>query len=410
MSRKLFTFLQFLIIATVFVFSTTRLSYAAPLGQLPTATPQAARPLLVPTPPSTNAKAYILIDANSGKILAEKNAYAKRPPASLTKLMTLYVVSNAIRQGRIKLDDTVRISKRARHAGGSTMFLKQGQRVKVRDLIKGVIVDSGNDACVALAEYVAGSEKAFADLMNQTATMLGMKNSHFTDSTGMPNPDHYVTAYDMSILTRALIRDFPEYYPWYKQKWFKFNNVRQPNRNRLLWRDKSVDGLKTGHTKSAGYCLIASAKRNNMRIISVVMGTPSDAARAEDSQRLLTYGFRFFKTAQVYKAGQTLSNARIWRAAKKTIPVGVAKPVYVTFPRGQYSHLKANIKLTPELQAPIKKGQQVGTLTINLANKTLVTRPLIALSNDPTGGIWQRMTDSLSLKARRWFGSGSDNS
>jgi len=293
-------------------------------------------PLITPTPPTLNAKGYILIDVDSGKIIAEKNSNERLPPASLTKMMTLYVISNALRNEQIHLDDMVRISQTAWKTGGSRMFVKEGQQVSIRDLLKGIIVDSGNDACVAMAEHLGGSEEGFAQIMNQQAKDLGMTNTHFTDSTGLPNANLYVSAKDLAILGSALIRDFPTYYHWYKQKWYTYNGIRQPNRNRLLWRDSQVDGIKTGHTNDAGFCLVASAKRDNMRLLSVVLGAPSDSIRADDSERLLNYGFRFFETHQLYKAEQNISNIPLYKGQAEVISIGLIKNQFITIPSGQY--------------------------------------------------------------------------
>lgn len=374
----------------------------ANISGLPTNKPAAA-PVLTPSAPDINAKAYILIDVNSGKVLAEKNADKRRPPASLTKLMTMYVISNAVRNGQISMADKVRISKKAWQTGGSRMFVRAGQVVPVKELVQGIIVDSGNDACVAMAEHVAGNENSFADLMNQTAKSLGMNATHYTDSTGLPHPNHYSTARDLAILARNIVVNFPQDYKWYKQKWFKFNGIKQPNRNRLLWRDRYVDGLKTGHTKAAGYCLVSSAKKDGMRILAVVMGAPSDEARAADSQRLLTYGFRFFETHKLYSAAQSLDQPRVWKGAEKTVPVGLSQDLYVTIPTGQYKNLQPQITVPNILQAPVQKGQTIGQLTVMLNGKQIAQQPLIALKADLKGGFWTRMRDSVSLTVKNWF-------
>ena len=281
------------------------------------------KPLVTPAAPALNAKAYILIDVNSGKIIAEKNSEERLPPASLTKMMTLYVVSNALHHEQIHLNDSVRVSREAWKIGGSRMFIKEGQQVSVEDLLKGIIVDSGNDACVAMAEHIGGTENAFTDIMNQQAQNLGMTNSHFTDSTGLPDSNLYTTAKDLAILGRALVTDFPQYYSWYKQKWFTYNGIRQPNRNRLLWRDNQVDGLKTGHTAEAGFCLVSSAKRDNMRLLAVVLGEPNDSSRADDSEKLLNYGFRFFETHQLYKSGQSITEMPLYKGAVDKVTVAL---------------------------------------------------------------------------------------
>ena len=364
-----------------------------------------SRPITVPSPPNIKVKAFILLDANSGRVLAEKNADQKLKPASLTKMMTMYIVSDALKQGRIKLDDKVLVSEKAWRTGGSRMFIKVGDHVSVNDLIQGVVVQSGNDACVALAEHVAGSENSFADIMNEQANLLGMKDSHFTDSTGMPHPDHYSTARDLSILAKHLIIDFPEYYHYYKEKRFKYNGIPQPNRNRLLWRDANVDGIKTGHTKKAGYCLVSSAKTHDMRLISVLMGAPSDTARVEDTQRLLRYGFRFFETHRLYQAGQALSKERVWYGQNKNVVVTIGKDLYVTIPHGSYKQLDANIEVPSTLQAPITQGQVVGTLRVKLGDKSVSEIPLIAAQADPKGGVFKRLKDSITLALKRWFSS-----
>lgn len=374
-----------------------------PVATLNAPPPVVNNPIITPTPPSLNAKAYILIDVNSGKIIAEKNSEEKLPPASLTKLMTLYVASNALKQGQIHLTDMVRISRDAWQAPGSRMFVKEGEQVSVENLLKGIIVDSGNDACVAMAEHLGASESGFAEIMNFQAKQLGMNSTHFTDSTGLPNSDLYTTAKDLAILTRALINNFPEYYPWYKQKWFTFNGIKQANRNRLLWRDAQVDGVKTGHTDDAGFCLISSAKHDDMRVIAVVLGAPSDSIRADDSQRLLNYGFRFFETHALYKPGDKVADVAIYKGAVGSIPVGLGSSKYITIPTGQYQHLTINTNIPKYLQAPFKKGDQVGELVIAFNNSVIATEPLYALNDAPQGGIYVRLKDSIRLSYKRWF-------
>jgi D-alanyl-D-alanine carboxypeptidase (penicillin-binding protein 5/6) len=361
-------------------------------------------PLITPTPPTLNAKAYILIDVDSGKILAEKSSDEQLPPASLTKMMTLYVISNALKHNQIHLTDLVRVSQEAWKTGGSRMFVKEGQSVSIEDLLKGIIVDSGNDACVAMAEHLGGSENGFTDVMNQQAKSLGMTNSYFTDSTGLPNPELHTTARDLAILGRALINDFPDYYHWYKQKWFTFNGIRQPNRNRLLWRDSQVDGVKTGHTADAGFCLVSSAKRDNMRLLAVVLGSPSETVRADDSERLLNYGFRFFETHALYKTNKPITELPLYKGNTETMTVGLLNDQYVTIPTGQYQRLAINTHIPKYLQAPIKKNDPIGELIVQFDNHVISTQPLYALQDAPEGGFFSRTKDSVKLLFKHWFG------
>jgi D-alanyl-D-alanine carboxypeptidase (penicillin-binding protein 5/6) len=359
----------------------------------------AAAALSVPPPPTVNARAYILMDYDSGQVLAESKADERMEPASLTKLMTSYVIYKELRDGRIKLNDMVTISERAWRMGGSRTFVPVGKKVSVEDLLKGMIVQSGNDATVALAEYVGGSESVFVSMMNQEAKRLGMTGTHFVDSTGMPNPDHYTTARDLAVLTRAIIREYPDHYQLYSMRTFTFNGITQHNRNKLLWRDKSVDGVKTGHTESAGYCLVASALQDNMRLISVVLGTDSEEARAEESQKLLSYGFRFYETHRLYGANQPLSTVRIWKGATEKLPVGLQHELYVTIPRGEYSKLDAQMKLQQPIIAPANKGVPYGSLNVSLEGQTVVVKPLVALQDVAEGGIFQQVVDDIKL----WF-------
>jgi D-alanyl-D-alanine carboxypeptidase (penicillin-binding protein 5/6) len=362
------------------------------------------KPLITPSPPTVNSKAYILIDANTGKIIAEKSSEERLPPASLTKMMTLYVVSNALHNGQIHLNDNVRISHDAWKSGGSRMFVKEGQEVSIQDLLKGIIVDSGNDACAAIAEHLGGSENGFAEIMNQQAQNIGMKGSHFTDSTGLPDENHYTTAKDLAILGRALVNDFPEYYKWYKEKWFTFNDIRQPNRNRLLWRNGQVDGIKTGHTSEAGFCLVSSAKRDNMRLISVVLGAPSDSVRADDSERLLNYGFRFFETHALYKAGQPIVELDVYKGDANKLKAGVLQAPYITIPTGQYQRLSVKTKIRGDLIAPIHKNTQIGDILVQYEDKVIQTYPLYALEEVQSGGFFARSKDAIRLMFRGWFG------
>ncbi len=358
-----------------------------------------ALPSLVPSPPRIDAKAYLLMDHHSGTVLAEKNADKRIEPASLTKLMTAYIVAYEIERGSISMDDEVLISVKAWRMKGSKMFIREGTHVSVDKLLKGLIIQSGNDAAVALAEHVAGSEEAFVELMNQHAQRLGMTSTHFNNSTGWPDKNHYTTVRDLAKLTRAVINDFPEHYAVYKIKEYTYNNIRQSNRNGLLWRDDRVDGLKTGHTEAAGYCLIASAKQNDMRLISIVMGTSSDAARIATSRKLINYGFRFFDTRLLHKANEPVTNIRIWKGEEEELPLGIEKDLYITIPKGQYKKLKTLIKLDALIEAPAKKGQAYGDLEIMLGDKLLLDRKLVALKDIKQGGIWRKMVDSIKL----WF-------
>jgi D-alanyl-D-alanine carboxypeptidase (penicillin-binding protein 5/6) len=396
MLRKFFLvdLLLFILILTV-----NTVTIANPVIPIPTQ-PQ---PITTPSMPNINASGYILMDANSGKIIAEKNSDARLAPASLTKLMTMYVISNAIKNGNIHLDDKVRISEKAWRTGGSRMFVKVNDEVPVRNLLQGIVVASGNDASVAMAEYIAGTEDAFASLMNTQAQVIGMKNSHFVDSNGLPNPNHYSTAHDLALLAQAIIKNFPEDYQLYSEKWFAYNNIRQPNRNRLLWRFQYADGLKTGHTEEAGYCLVGSAMKDGTRLISVVMGAPNDSVRTEDSIRLLTYGFRFFETHKLYSGSTPLMQARVWKGAEKEVAMGVARDFYVTIPSGQYKNIQANMQLNEPIKAPVMKGQAYGELKVTLNGQLIATEPLVALQDDKKGGIWRSMTDSLNFSFNKLF-------
>jgi len=353
----------------------------------------------VPAPqvPELAARAHVLMDFDSGTVISERNSAQTMEPASLTKLMTAYVVFAELKAGRIKLTDLVTISEKAWRMGGSRTFIEVGKQVSIEDLLLGMIVQSGNDATVALAEHVGGSEEIFANLMNQRTQQLGMRNTHFVNSTGMPHPEHITTAMDLAILTRAVIAEFPEYYRWYSQREFTFNNITQPNRNLLLWRDSTVDGVKTGHTEAAGYCLVASAQRDGMRLISVVLGTKSENARAQESQTLLNYGFRFFETHRLYADNQPLTKVRIWKGAADELPLGLAAPLYVTIPRGRYNELKADVNLPPQIMAPAAKGQHFGHVSVRLDDATLVDRPLVALQDIEEGGLFDQFVDEVRL-------------
>ncbi len=356
-----------------------------------------AAPKIIPKPPAIAAKSYILLDYNSNKVIAQSNADMPVAPASITKVMTAYVIFSELEEGNIQLNDMVTVSKKAWKTPGSRMFIKVNSQVSVEDLLQGMIIQSGNDASVALAEHIAGSEETFAALMNQHAHELGMNKSHFMNSTGLPDPQHKTSARDLAILARALIKRFPQYYKWYSTREFTYNNIKQSNRNKLLWRDASVDGMKTGHTEDAGYCLLASAKRNNMRLISVVLGTKSANARAQESQKLLNFGFRFYESHIIYPEQKILKKVRIYKGSIEQLPVGVAHDLAVTIPRGQYKNLQPSININQPLVAPISKGQQLGKVEIRLDGKLLSSSPLIALQTIAEGSLWQQARDAAIM-------------
>ena len=356
----------------------------------------------IPSPPQLAAKSYVLMDAASGKVLVENNGDQRLPPASLTKLMTAYIATLEIRKGKIGEQDLVTVSEHAWRtggaaSGGSTMFLPVNSQVKVDDLLHGIIIQSGNDASIALAEYIAGSEDAFADMMNATAERLGMKNSHFMNATGLPHPDHYSSAHDMAILARAIINEDKDHYAIYSQKEFLWNNIKQGNRNLLLWRDSTVDGLKTGHTEEAGYCLVASAVRDGARMITAVFGTDSEKTRAAETQKLLTYGFRFFETQTFYKKGEELSQATVWKGTTRQVKAGLAEDLSMTLPRGQVKQLQATMVLEPQLVAPLKQGDVIGKVEVKLGDEVVHSADLIALEDVEEGGFFRRLWDSIRL-------------
>jgi len=378
---------------------TTR-SVAAPVAGIapaaPTTTP-ALKPPPIPAAPQVNARGYFLMDFTSGQVLAEVNADQRLEPASLTKLMSAYAVFHALKDGRIKMDDQVRISKHARDQDGSRMFVEVGTLVSVENLVQGMISVSGNDATVALAEHVAGSEPVFVDLMNQYAQRLGLVSTHFQNSPGMPSPEHYTTARDIAVLSAAIIRDYPEYYKFYSQRSFTWNKITQPNRNGLLERDPTVDGLKTGHTDSAGYCLVSSAKRDGMRLVSVVMGSPSISAREDASAALLNYGFNFYQSRKLYDANAIVLTIPVWKGAAESVKLGVTQDVYAVVPRGQDSSLSAAADLPDPLFAPLARGTEVGKLRVNLGDKTLGTYALHPLEDVGEAGFFSRMIDDVKL-------------
>ena len=349
----------------------------------------------IPAAPKVAAKNYILVDANSGRVLAEKEADIQVEPASITKLMTSYVIYNELDAGRLSMDDMVTISEKAWRMGGSRMYVEVDKQVSVHDLMKGLIIQSGNDATVALAEHIAGTERAFVDLMNQYAAKLGMTNTYFANSTGWPAEGHLTSARDISKLALAVIQEFPEHYAWYKEKVFTYNNIKQYNRNKLLWSDDSVDGIKTGHTESAGYCLVASAVRSDMRLISVVLNTESEKSRASVSQSLLNYGFRFFETHKLYAAGEVLNRSRVWKGESEKVSLGLLKDLYITIPRGSYGQLEAVMDVDANIVAPLDKGSQHGAVRVNLAEEEMLQTPLVALESIGEGSMFQIAKDHI---------------
>ena len=351
----------------------------------------------IPEAPSIAAKAYILMDHNSGIILAANNENEKRSPASLTKLMTSYVVFKRLKEEFITLDDEVKISEKAWRTGGSKSFIEVGKMIKLEDLLKGMIIQSGNDASVALAEHVAGSEGTFVLFMNDYAQQIGMENTRFENASGLPHDDQYTTAKDMALLSSAMIRDFPVYYKWYSQKEFTYNNITQTNRNKLLFTDSTVDGLKTGWTQKAGYCLVTSANRVDMRLISVVLGSNSPAIRTSETEKLLDYGFRFFETQSVNDISHQV---RVYKSEKANIKVGVADSSYLTLPRNQFRYTTQTINLNQDLIAPISQGEQVGELVVSFNDQNIATLPLIALENAPEAGFISKMIDTIKLLFR----------
>ncbi len=353
----------------------------------------------IPAPPIIGAKSYIMIDGTTEHELASLEPHLSLAPASLTKLMTAYVVFQTLRQEQIQLQDEVTVSEKAWRTPGSRMFIEVGKRVKVQDLLLGMIVQSGNDASVALAEYVAGSESAFVELMNQYAQRLSMHTSHFVNATGLPDDDHYSTARDLATLARAIINEFPGFYEWYSIKEYTWGDISQPNRNSLLWRDASVDGMKTGHTDDAGFCLISSAKRDGMRVISVVMGTASAKARLDGSLALINYGFRFFETRLLYKAGEEITRTRIWKSSKEFTSLGVLDDLYITLPRGSYESLESVLNIPSILMAPVTEGQALAEIKVSLNGNDLLQEQLRALDDNPSGSFWQRTIDGMKL----WF-------
>lgn len=351
-----------------------------------------------PPPPALAAKAYLLLDVNTGKTLVQQADDIRVEPASLTKLMTAYLSFKAIKNGHLRLDQILPVSQAAWKAEGSRMFIQPDIPVTVDQLLHGMIIQSGNDACITLAEAIAVTEQAFAELMNREAARLGMKNTHFMNATGLPHPNHYTTVRDLSLLATAIIRDFPdEYQRLYSQKEYTYNKITQPNRNRLLWVDPYVDGMKTGHTNTAGYCLISSAKRGDMRLLSVLVGAPSDTARAVESQKLLNYGFQFYETRMIYKTGQTISQFKLWKGEDKTVAATVLNNLALIVPKGRYKEIKASVTSRQPLVAPISQGQVIGSIQFTLDGQPIYQRDLVAAKEVATAGLFRRLWDGMLL-------------
>lgn len=353
--------------------------------------------LPIPAVPPIAAKAYVLFDFTSGQPLVMHNPHERVEPASLTKLMTAYLVFNALKQKTIKPEQVVPVSERAWRAEGSRMFIEPRKPVTVDELIRGMIVQSGNDACIALAEVIAGSEEIFAQMMSREAQRLGMKNTSFMNSTGLPHPQHYSTAHDLALLAAAIVRDFPEHYPLYSLREFRYNNITQANRNRLLWLDSTVDGMKTGYTENAGYCLVTSARRGDRRLISVVLGTASESVRATESQKLLNYGFQFYDSVRLYEKNQPVATLQVWKGGSNSVKAGFTSDFYLTLPKGQADKIKASVESLQPLLAPISAGQQVGVMKLTLDGKPFRELPVVALEAVPLAGIFGRGWDSIRL-------------
>lgn len=352
---------------------------------------------VVPAAPKVSASSYILMDFDSGQILASDNIDEQLPPASLTKIMTVYVTAHELEAGRISLEDEITVSEKAWKMEGSRMFIEVNKKVKVADLLKGIIVQSGNDASVAMAEHISGTEEVFAQLMNQHAKRIGMSSSMFANSTGLPADNHFTTARDLALLARTLIAEFPEIYELHSIREFTFNDIKQSNRNNLLWRDPSVDGIKTGHTEAAGFCLVASAKREDMRLISVVMGTGGSEARIKASQSLLNYGFRFFETHKLYEANQVITSAKVWKGETESVDLGIRETLYITIPATRYKDLKAEVTPDGQLNAPINTGEQRGTLSVSLDDKEIVSMPVVTLNAVKAGSFFKQIKDEIQL-------------
>jgi D-alanyl-D-alanine carboxypeptidase (penicillin-binding protein 5/6) len=358
----------------------------------------------VPEQPSLSTKAFILVDYDSGKVLLEKNSEQKLEPASLTKIMTMYVVDHEIKEGRLSLNDEITVSKQAWQTMGSRMFLDVNSKVKVSDVIKGIIIQSGNDASVAIAEHIAGSEQAFAHLMNDYAATLGMNNSHFTNATGLPDPDHYTTTQDLATLAMASIKEHPASYTIYSQKSFVYNNIEQNNRNKLLWRNSVVDGIKTGQTDNAGYCLAVSGVKDNTRLIAILLGAKTDEVRTTDANKLLTWGFRFFASHKIYQHDKILETARIWGGSNKTIDIGLSQDVYLSLLKNDINKLTASLNIPKLIKAPLNKGEKIGTYTVKLKEKIIAEYPAITLNAVKKGNLLSRISDQIIMYYNVLFG------
>ena len=353
---------------------------------------------LAPKPPRLRAESYILIEASSGRTLAEFNADERNDPASLTKIMTVYVAANALKKGAIDLEQKTTVSEKAWKMEGSRMFIEVGKTVSVDELLDGIIIQSGNDASVALAEFIAGGEDVFAAEMTQTAQKLGMRGSSFSNSTGLPDENTFVTARDLGILSRALIQEHGEIYQRFKQREFTYNEIRQFNRNRLLARDPAVDGVKTGHTEAAGYCLVSSADKNGMRLIAVVMGTESDKARTEESQKLLNFGFRYFENKVVYRAGDNIATVKAWKGDRDMLPLTVTNDLEITIPRGRFDEIEASAKLPNAVTAPLSKGSKIGDMVLTLDDVEIASVPLLAKQDLVESSIFGRLIDEVKMR------------
>lgn len=390
MNKKLFSQLSLLVFASVLSFGLT------------------AQPL-IPAAPDLAAQAWLLIDAETGSVLAERSPDEQLPPASLTKMMTAYIVSEEIEAGTISEEDEALVSENAwrkggTNSGGSTMFLPPNERARIIDLMRGVIIQSGNDASIVLAEHIAGSEEVFADVMNQQAQRLGMRDSYFVNATGLPDLAHRTTARDLATLAKAIINDHPEHYKIYSEKSFEYNGISQNNRNKLLWQDASVDGLKTGYTQEAQYCLVASGERNGMRLISVVLGARSENARITESQKLLSWGFRYYLTHQLYSAGELLETQRLWKANQDTVDLGIAEDMYLTIPRGAENLLDAKMSISTVLEAPLALGEEVGTIQITYQGQPILDAPIVVTSEVEKSGFFSGLWDSIILFVMGMFG------